>query len=284
MIKITNVLTHIYTVNSINELLSFYSYVSVEGRLQGYIELIAMGNNTTELIQFYNRLYGLQNNKYWTVLYTLPIGITAIHIYARYRIPYQSNHTQELWLQASALVSSNDTSQSMLSSIDNSIEELHIKLDNLIEIIETPETSQTTEGNMIKIVYRDSNVWSYNAWTDGSLVWNSVQFGQHQTGSIVAGNFTLNQNIFVAVGGHGDTSQSFVEVLSAIDNAVLISHSLSSLILVTTNGAHGTADKPLPVRIDTTAHTGKLARLRVRDNHSGGNGWASVNFGSLIIE
>jgi len=283
MIKVTRDFTHICNIVNKTELRTFTLYSSLSGQLPGYIELIARLDNAKDLPSNYTRLYGLISDKSWAMLYSLPPSTVMISIYARYRIPYQPKHSEEIWLSSTAQYSSNMSSDDRLDDLSHSLGDLDSKLNEILSSIDSLLAVEQEPITMLKIVQRDSNTWGYQ-WHYGALLWTSVLYGQNKTGSITVGDFKLASRLHICVGGHGDTTQSFVEVLDAVDNSVILSHTLASLLLIANNNSHATADSPIGVTINTLPHTGKLARLRVRDDHSGGNGWASVIFSTLLIE
>lgn len=147
-----------------------------------------------------------------------------------------------------------------------------------LEVTE-PEPEEEEVG---RILHRDAETWG-TQWHYGNIVWNSAVFGQDKTGSIVFGFVKLSRLLHLAIGGHGNTDESFLDIL-ATDDTELYTYSVGSLIMIATNNAQATSDSPLRIQINTSTHNGETAKIQVRDAHSGGNGWASVNFATLLVE
>ena len=127
----------------------------------------------------------------------------------------------------------------------------------------------------LKLLERDAATWGMT-YSLGSYWWDSAKFGQSQTGSIVFGLIPLSRLLHLCIGGHGATNECHVDILDELDLQLWTS-TVSALILSATGNALSTANPPIGVTINTAAHLGVIAKIRLRDAHSGGNGWCCIN-------
>jgi hypothetical protein len=116
MIKLTSVLTPLHTISHPIEVVNFLVYSPVSP-MSGYVELVAKTLDGRELVQGYDRLYQLQTDKNYLVEYRLPLGVIAATVSGRWRIPYQPNHTGELWVLPTVVNSDTVTTSARLEAL-----------------------------------------------------------------------------------------------------------------------------------------------------------------------
>jgi len=130
MIKLTSALTPLHTINHPVEVVNFLVYSPVSP-ISGYVELVAKTLDGRELVQGYDRLYQLQTDKNYLVEYRLPLGVNAATVSARWRIPYQPNHTGELWVLPTVVNASSLTTSARLEALALAVGEAQSGIDSM---------------------------------------------------------------------------------------------------------------------------------------------------------
>jgi len=130
------------------------------------------------------------------------------------------------------------------------------------------------EEDMAGIIQYDPNWGIQMAEFHSSLHWISYITGQHQVGSITFGMVRLKKWLYLALSGHATTEQ-ILEIL--VDGNPIVTRTGNDFL------QGGFRGSPFPTATNTSSHEGQLATIRLTDNHSGGNGWMGVNWGSLLL-